>query len=99
MSVKLKVKTSKFDVAEFIKTEEDMEGYLNAAIAENSPTLLVAALNDIARIKSINKIAENIKVNRQGLYKNLNGKSKISFETIYKVVDSLGFKFSIVSKA
>lgn len=46
-----KVKTTRFDVAEYLKTDKDIAAYLNVALAENDPALFVAALGDIARAK------------------------------------------------
>jgi probable addiction module antidote protein len=89
-------KTTKFDVVDYLKTEEDIVGYLSAILEENSPTLLVRAIGDIARARSINKISKNIGVNRESLYKSLSGKTKVSFDTIFRVVNSLGFKIDII---
>jgi probable addiction module antidote protein len=50
----MKIKTTKkWDVVEYLKTEEDMAAYLEAALEENDPTLVAAALGDIARAKGI----------------------------------------------
>jgi len=44
-----KRKTTRFDVSEYLKTEEDIAAYLNAVLDEGDPALVVAALGDIAR--------------------------------------------------
>jgi probable addiction module antidote protein len=91
-------KTTKFDVADHLKTEDDINGYLSAVLEENNPNLLIKAIGDIAKARSINKISKDIGVNREGLYKSLSGKIKVNFETVYKVVDNLGFKMLILPK-
>lgn len=48
------VNLAKWDVVEHLKTEQDMQGYLNACINEADPKLLAAALDDIERARLIN---------------------------------------------
>jgi probable addiction module antidote protein len=49
-----KIKISKFplfEVADYLKTDLDMEQYLVAAIGDGDSTLLAAAIEDIAKAK------------------------------------------------
>jgi len=46
-----KTQTVPWDPAEHLETEEDMAIYLEAALEENDPALVAAALGDIARAK------------------------------------------------
>jgi len=46
-----KTVTSPWDPAEHLKTGEDIAEYLEAALEEGDPTLIAAALGDIARAK------------------------------------------------
>ena len=91
-------KITRFDIVDYLKTEEDITLYLEEAMQDNNPNILIAALGDIARARSINKISKDIGVNRVSLYKSLSGKTKVSFETIYKLIDNLGFRMQIVPK-
>jgi probable addiction module antidote protein len=45
--------TTPWDPADHLKTEEDSAAYLEAALKEQDPTLITAALEDIARAKSM----------------------------------------------
>lgn len=92
------VKVTKFDVVDYLKTKEDIARYLEAVIEENSSNLFVKAMEDIAKKKGMNKISKEIGVTRESLYKSLDGKTKVSFDTIYKILDVLGLKLSIVPK-
>ena len=51
-------KTSRWDVADSLKTKEDIAAYLDAALDDGDPDLLKAALGDIARAKGMTEIAE-----------------------------------------
>jgi len=48
-----KTQTVPWDAAEHLETEEDMAIYLEAALEENDPALVAAALEDIACAKGM----------------------------------------------
>jgi probable addiction module antidote protein len=48
-----------FDASEYLETEEDMVAYLSAALEENDPSLIAAALGDIAKAKGMTQITKN----------------------------------------
>jgi probable addiction module antidote protein len=48
-----KTQTFPWDPAEHLETAEDMAIYLEAALEENDPALVAAALGDIARAKGM----------------------------------------------
>ena len=50
------IEIKKFDVADYLKTEEDIVEYLKVVSQEKNPDLLIKAIGDVARAKSINKI-------------------------------------------
>ena len=89
----MKIKTTKkWDVVDFLKTEEDMAAYLEAALEENDSTLVAAALGDIARAKGMTHIAKGAGLGRESLYKALSLDGNPEFSTILKIVSALGLK-------
>ncbi len=86
-------KTTQWDVSEHLKTEEDMVAYLEAALAENDPSLIVAVLGDIARAKGMAQIAKQAGLGRESLYKALSPEGNPEFATVMKVVNALGLRF------
>lgn len=89
----MKKKTTKiWDAAEHLETEEDMVYYLEAALEENDPTLVAAALGDIARAKGMTQIAKKAGLGRESLYKALSPDGNPEFSTVLKVVNALGLK-------
>ena len=56
---KTKLKLTKFDAADYLKTDEDMALYLEACLQEggDDPAFITAALGDIARARSISDLA------------------------------------------
>jgi probable addiction module antidote protein len=89
----MKKKTTKiWDAAEYLETEEDMAAYLEAALEENDPTLVAAALGDITRAKGMTQIAKKTGLGRESLYKALSPDGNPEFSTVLKVVSALGLK-------
>jgi probable addiction module antidote protein len=94
----VKEKISRFHAYDYLETEEDAIFYLKLALAEDTPEGFIKSLQTLIKSKGFTKIAEKMSVSREGLYKSFSGKSKPKFETIYKAIDSLGFRFDIVPK-
>lgn len=89
-----KTKTSKYDVAEHLRTPEEMAAYLEACFEEaNGDAAFIAkALGDIARAKGMTQVARDAGLSRESLYKALSGERTPGFDTILKVVGALGLK-------
>lgn len=89
-----KTKTSRYDVAEHLRTPKEMAAYLQACLEEaNGDAAFVAkALGDIARAKGMAQVARDSGLSRESLYKALSGERSPGFETILKVIEALGLK-------
>jgi probable addiction module antidote protein len=92
----MKTKTSPWDVAEHLRTTEEMAAYLEACIeeADGDAAFIAKALGDIARAQGMTQVARESGLSRESLYKALSGKRSPSFDTILKVVSALGLKLS-----
>ena len=89
---KQKVKTTKWDAVDYLKTDEDMANYLEAAIEDGDPALISAALGDIARAKGMSQVARKAGLGRESLYKALSPNGNPELATILKVVKALGLR-------
>ena len=87
-----KIPTSRYDVAEHLRTPKEMAAYLEACLAEaNGDAMFIAkALGDIARAKGMTQVARDSGLSRESLYKALSGERAPAFDTILKVVAALG---------
>jgi probable addiction module antidote protein len=91
------LKTKKFDVVDYLKTEEEIEAYLNAFFEDDDYKYLPLALADIARArKAMAAAAKAAGVSRTSLYQSLSEEGRPAFETIAKVAQSLGYRLSLV---
>ena len=88
-------KLSKWDIVDYLDSEEAIAAYLRAAAEENDPEFMVQAINDVARARGMNELAQKMGVGRASLYKSLSGSVKPRFETIYKALRSLGVQLAI----
>ena len=89
-----KTKTTKYDVAEHLRTPEEMAAYFEACLeeADGDAAFIAKALGDIARAKGMSQVAREAGVSRESLYKALSGDRIPSFDTILKVISALGLK-------
>lgn len=89
-----KTKTTRYDVAEYLTTPEEMAAYLEACLeeADGDAAFVAKAIGNIARAKGMSQVARDAGVSRESLYKALSGERSPSFETILKVINALGLK-------
>jgi probable addiction module antidote protein len=85
-------KISDFDVSEYLEDEKSIAAYLSAIMEEKDTKLLLAAIGDIAKARGMAKIASDSGLGRESLYKTLNPDAKPRFDTILKVLTSLGVR-------
>ncbi len=94
---KTKTTTRLWDAARYLESDEDIVSYLDAALNEDDPALLAAALGDVARAKGMTDIARETGLGRESLYKALSSEGNPEFGTVQKVVRSLGLKLCVTS--
>lgn len=90
-----RTKTVAYDVAEQLRTPEEMAAYLDAWLedAPDDVAGITRALGDIARAKGMSQVARDAGVSRESLYKALSENGNPSFATVLKVARALGVKF------
>jgi probable addiction module antidote protein len=85
---------SRWDAADYLKTDEDMALYLDACIDEDpgDGSLIRAALGDIARARGMSQLARDTGLAREALYRALSAEGNPEFATIMRVVKALGIR-------
>ncbi|PKL47633.1 MAG: putative addiction module antidote protein [Nitrospira bacterium HGW-Nitrospira-1] len=89
---KEKLKTTKWDVVDYLETGEDMAAYLEAAMEDGHPAVIATAIGNIARAKGMTKVARKAGIGRVSLYKALSPDGNPEFATVLKVVRALGLR-------
>lgn len=89
-----KTLTTRYDVAEHLRTPEEMAAYLEACMEEagGDVAFVARALGNIARAKGMSQVARDAGLSRESLYRPLSGDRSPSFDTILKVIGALGLK-------
>jgi len=94
-----KTATKPYDVAEHLRTPEEMAAYLEAAFeeADGDATFVARALGDIARAKGMTQVAREAGLSRESLYKALSGRRSPGFGTILRVMKALDLELHAVA--
>ena len=93
----MSIKLQDYDVAEHLRTPEEMAAYLEASIAEcdGDASFVAKALGDIARAKGMATLARDTGLGRESLYKALSVDGNPQLSTVLKVAKALGLQFSV----
>ena len=92
MTIKLK----KWNIQDHLKTDEDRQAYLEAALEEagDDPVYIAHVLGDIAKSYGMTKLAQETGLSREGLYKSFGKQGNPSFVTVSKVASAMGLKLT-----
>lgn len=88
-------KFSRYETADYLETEEDIRLYLEACQEDGDPSLIAAALGNIAKARNMTHLAKDAGMTRAGLYKALSPNGNPSFATVSKVAKALGLRITI----
>jgi len=89
--------TTRWDAAAQLRSHADMAAYLEAALEDGDPTVITAALGDLARAKGMTEVARKTGLGRESLYKALSLDGNPEFATVLRVLEALGLKLHVVA--
>jgi probable addiction module antidote protein len=89
------IQTYSWDAAEHLKTKEDIAAYLEAALEDGDPNLVVAALDDITRSQGMTDIARETGLGHENLYKSSVVEGNLDFATVLEVLQELGLRLHV----
>jgi probable addiction module antidote protein len=87
--------TSKFDIADYLDSNEMIAEYLNEVLEEGSDSEIITAIGNVAKAIGMTKIAEETGLSRPSLYKALSEGAKPQFSTIMKVLKAVGGQIKV----
>jgi len=95
-------KTYPVDITHELQTEEDIEGFIEAAIEEakndTDPKYLIHALETAARARGMLKTAKDAGVDRASLYRILSGETDPRASTLAKIANAIGYRLTFVKQ-
>ncbi len=89
------MKTSRFDIASYLDSEQMIAEYLNTVLEEGDSSDLIVAIGHIAKSMGMTKIAKKTGMSRSSLYKALSDGAKPRFDTIMKVLKAIGGQIEV----
>ncbi|GGA63162.1 hypothetical protein GCM10011507_13490 [Edaphobacter acidisoli] len=91
----MKVRTKKYDAAEFLTDDETISAYLTEALESDDPRYIAKALGAVARAKGgIAQLARDTGIAREALYRALSDAGNPELGTVLKVAHALGVRLS-----
>jgi probable addiction module antidote protein len=92
-----KTEFAPFDASDFLSSDEVIEEYLKAALEDPNPELFLLAVANVAKARGIAKVAKGAGLGRESLYKALAPGAKPRYETVRKLVNSLGMRLTVTA--
>ncbi len=86
-----------YDPANYLNTEEDIQAYLQVSFEEEGIEGFQKALGVVSRARGMTSVAKESGLGRQNLYSALSENAHPKFETINKVVEALGLRFTLTT--
>lgn len=94
---KTKIKTTRWDSAEYLKTDEDIRLYLEACFDEagDDAAFIAHAFGVVARARGMMQLAKETGLSREALYRGLSEEGNPTLDTLMKVSRALGLKLTV----
>ena len=81
-----------FEVSDYLEDADAIAEYLTIVLEDGDPSLLIAALGDIARAKGMSEVSRESGLAREALYKALRAGAQPRFDTVMRVLRTLGVR-------
>jgi probable addiction module antidote protein len=88
------MKTTVFDEADYLKTEEDIAAYVTEALATGDTAVIAHALGVIARTRGMSRIASQTGLSRESLYRALSAEGNPEFTTVLRILEAVGLRLT-----
>jgi len=77
------------------RTDDELAAEINAALATGDPASIVDALGSIAKARGMSQVAKDTGLARESLYRSLGAGGNPEFNTVLKVITSMGFRLMV----
>ena len=89
------IKITEFDPSAYLDSEDTIAEYLSAALEDNDSDVFLAAIGHVAKARGMSAIAKESGLGRESLYKAFAPGAKPRYETVQKVLHTLGVKINV----
>ena len=88
--------TLPWDVTEHLQTQEDIVAYLEAALEDGDPELIIVAIKDIARCQTMKQIIEQNNKQNDNVYQALLTDNNLDLATMLKALKMFGLRLQAI---
>ncbi len=92
---KKRIRLRPWDPAKTLRDDAERAAYLEAALEEDDPRVVIAVLGDIARSLGMTDIARETGLGRESLYKALSDSGNPSLATALQVIRAVGLRLKV----
>lgn len=93
------MKATAYKTTDYLKTQKDIVAYLNAALEDGEPAVLLEALRNVAQATGgMGALAKAAGVSRESLYRTLSRRGNPKIDTIMELLRALGLKLTVERK-
>ncbi|MDP4021549.1 putative addiction module antidote protein [Methylobacterium sp. NEAU 140] len=89
------IETKPWDVTEHLQDEASIAAYIEAVLEDGDPSLVAAAIGDVARAHGMAQIAAETGRSRESLYRALSEKGNPQLDTLMGVLKAIGLRLSV----
>jgi probable addiction module antidote protein len=93
----MRIKLKDFDPSEYLDDDKVIAEYLTAALEDGNPDVFLSAVGHVAKARGMSAIAHSTGLGRASLYKALAPGAKPRYDTVLKVLQSLGVKLNVTA--
>jgi len=86
-----------FRVADYLRNEREIAGFLEAVLEDGDPRVLPRALRTVAdALGGIGKLANRTGLSRETLYRTLSERGNPRYDTLFNILTAFGLRVSVV---
>jgi probable addiction module antidote protein len=93
----MRIELKEFDASAYLDNEEVIAEFLTAALEDGDPEVFLSAIGQVAKARGMSAIAESTGLGRESLYKAFAPEAKPRYESVQKVLQSLGVKINVTA--
>src|SRR6188768_424031 len=88
--------TRKFEVTDYLRTDRQIAAYLDAALTDGDPRVLLEAVRDVAAVRGgMATLARRAGIPRESLYRMLSRRGNPSYAAVRSILAAAGFRLSV----
>ncbi len=91
------LKLRQFEISEHLDDDEVIAEFLTAALENPDPDVFVSAVGHVAKARGMTNVAERTGLGRESLYEAFAPGAKPRYETVIKVLQSLGVRLQVAA--